>query len=346
MNWVIIGLIVFLAIVLIAVMVGKKNGAFDGNTGVNVLNPDNAAEKAEKIVIEPSKQRNPEFDIVERLHFIKPSLYNMARKNNNTFFYEYDQTIPRIYRIEKEPIVALIYYMSEYLTNNILNNGTITIGLKPYKKIDSFVFMNVIFDCAGTIAINLNKVEEINRLLNNDFDNEISELTHIRGIIKELDCDVFLRHSNTTFTVEIKTKLELASEEIPAIIRDFKNLDVMVMDRQNLAIERINSYLKSLGIVPKLVKDFTEIKKVLNSNYFPDLIILPINILKSETNVASLKFWHEKINFAFIFNNKNEDVKTDIRSFKLKMPVVNDEIDAVLAVTYDKAHGTLKKDYI
>ncbi len=267
----------------------------------------------EKIKHKEPQNSAQNFNLIERLYFIKPALFELARKNNNIFLYNYDDTMPRIYEANEIKIVNLIYKIAEFLSINIVNNSEILITFRTYKELERVMFFNISFKCEK-----------------NNF---------IKALCNQCSSEIYFHKNATNFAVEIKSKLTIVNTKITQNSHDFKNIDVLMLSNNKTAFSMIENRLKILGITTKIASDFAQIEKILLNKYRPDLVILPGFILKDKQNIKFIKQHQNSENFAIIIDNPNTQILDKIRIFRINLPFVNDEIEILLMLIIDIANG-------
>ena len=290
----------------------------------------------EKIKHKEPQNSAQNFNLIERLYFIKPALFELARKNNNIFLYNYDDTMPRIYEANEIKIVNLIYKIAEFLSINIVNNSEILITFRTYKELERVMFFNISFKCEKNNFTNSQKIDSLEK----EFENpSLPNLIEIKALCNQCSSEIYFHKNATNFTVEIKSKLTIVNTKITQNSHDFKNIDVLMLSNNKTAFSMIVNRLKILGITTKIASDFAQIEKILLNKYRQDLVILPGFILKDKQNIKFIKQHQNSENFAIIIDNPNTQILDKIRIFRINLPFVNDEIETLLMLIIDIANG-------
>lgn len=296
---------------------------------------DEISETSPQIKQNFNQQKRLDFNLIERLYFIKPALFELARKNNNIFLYDYEDTIPRVYDTNELKIIDLIYKIAEFLSMNIVNNSEILISFRAYKELERVMFFNISFKCEKNNFTNSQKIDNLEKELENPL---LPDIVEIKNLCSKCNGEIYLHKNTTNFVVEIKNKLTIINTKIKQNSHDFKNIDVLMLSNKT-AFSMIESKLKILGITPKIAKDFAEIEKILLNKYRPDLVILPGFILKDKQNIKFIKQHQNSENFAIIIDNPNTQILDKIRIFRINLPFVNDEIETLLMLISDITNG-------
>lgn len=285
-------------------------------------------------------------NIIEMLNFISPSLYAVAKRNNNTFIYKYDADMPRVYSAEKGRIGDLILRIGTYLSDNVVTKGFIELDFDPYKEIGDTLFFNITFKCTGNLIVNQAKMEYTTEILHGSSNEDQNELAQIKRLADKLLCEFFVKNLGNILTLEIKTKFNLITKQFHKIDRDFRNIDVTIVENNaNPGIEYISNHIKMLGITPREVKDFPEAMELIDSGYNPDIVVFGASVLKVDTNTNFIKA-HPTINFVRVMRNPNCEISTKLRLFDIKMPIINDEVEALLAYVDDLNKGVIAKNML
>lgn len=317
------------------------------NTMMAEFNAEASIKNMTKTEFKGVESNKESFNLIEMLNFISPSLYTLAKRNDNVFTYKYNAEMPRIYSSEKSSITELILKIGSYLSDNVVSGGFIEIDIDPYKEVNDTLFFNITFKCTGNLIVNQAKMEFITETLNGaSLEDAKNELSQIKKLADKLFCELFVKIMSNVFTLEIKAKLNLITKQFHKIDKDFRNIDVITVENaKNPGIEFINNHIKMLGITPQEVKDFPKVMEIINEGYNPDIVIFCASVTKIKTNADFIKA-HPTINFVRVIRNPNYEISTKLRLFDIKMPIINDEVEALLAFVDDLDKGVTVKNML
>ena len=79
---------------------------------------DEISETSPQIKQNFNQQTRLDFNLIERLYFIKPALFELARKNNNIFLYDYEDKL-KFYQLKKNIRGELVKLKEDFTKENL-----------------------------------------------------------------------------------------------------------------------------------------------------------------------------------------------------------------------------------